>query len=497
METMSTLRQFLVFFVALLFLPSCNEWLNVAPTTQLERSDMFSTEEGYKDALTGAYSLMTSTDLYGRDMTFGVMDVLAGYYTPDFSGSGPYYSFISYPYKADNPNKNDACIAIIDNMWSGLFNIIGNLNSLLATIDKNQAVFSEDHYNLIKGEAIGLRAFLHFDLLRMFGPSYEVNPGAESIPFVDDVRLDVSPMLTVEEAAGRIIKELEAALLLMENDPIKTGESTSGILASEVSTSDLPGYHNRKYRFNYYAVAATLARAYLWKGDKVNALKYAKELIDVQPSRFPWVEEENLLSISSASAANKDRTFTTEHVFALNIRAFETIIPMHFSTTRTVAPSGGFILRSDANDKNSIYENNMIDPRNQYLFAAVESDFILTKLHQDYTTSIWFKHQMPMIRISEMYYIAAESEPNTADGVAWLNTVREARKLAALDPAITPQALQVEIQKEYQKEFIGEGQLWFYYKRKNLSSLPYTSYFNDTELYVFDTPMDEITFGGR
>jgi len=43
-------------------------------------------------------------------------------------------------------------------------------------------------------------------------------------------------------------------------------------------------------------------------------------------------------------------------------------------------------------------------------------------------------------------------------------------------PALKKDSINVEIAKEYQKEFLGEGQVFYYYKRKNLpfSSLPYT-----------------------
>jgi hypothetical protein len=43
-------------------------------------------------------------------------------------------------------------------------------------------------------------------------------------------------------------------------------------------------------------------------------------------------------------------------------------------------------------------------------------------------------------------------------------------------PALKPDSLNIEIRKEYQKEFLGEAQMFYYYKRKNLpfSALPFT-----------------------
>ncbi|MFT3843710.1 MAG: RagB/SusD family nutrient uptake outer membrane protein [Lacibacter sp.] len=478
---------------------SCKKWLDVRPTTQLNRDELFSTENGYRDALSGIYSAMASPSLYGREMTFGTMDVLAGYYLPQSQGTYNYYMFYYlFPYKRNDAGRNTACVAIIDNIWKGSYNVIANLNSMLENIDAHKSVFSGDNYNIIKGEALGLRAFVHLDLLRMYGTSVVVDPTAKSIPFVDTLTGGVvSPLLSVNEACDRIIKELETALSLMDNDPIKTGATpTSTVLATSVGTTTLAAYHNRRYHFNYYAVAGALARAYLWKGDKENALKYARISIDAQATRFPWINPAYLATISSSSSA-RDRTFTSEHLFALNIPDMENYVPIYLSTAGT---DFGLQLYSTTATRNAIYENNSVDLRNQYLFFLSGSTYnFSSKLYQDAIASTWYKYQMPLIRISEMYYIAAECEPTVINGLSWLNKVRVARKLDTLaNTAITSSALlQNEIQKEYQKEFISEGQLWFYYKRMNKTTLPYNSSFTNTTRYVFDMPDDEYTYGGR
>lgn len=59
------------------------------------------------------------------------------------------------------------------------FNVIANVNDLLAFVDVDPLVFASalDH-DLIKGEALALRAFLHFDLLRLYVP-YDINGSAD------------------------------------------------------------------------------------------------------------------------------------------------------------------------------------------------------------------------------------------------------------------------------------------------------------------------------
>ena len=55
---------------------SCNDWLDVQPASQVEDTELFTTENGFKEALAGVYSSMVSTSTYGMEMTFGTMAVL-------------------------------------------------------------------------------------------------------------------------------------------------------------------------------------------------------------------------------------------------------------------------------------------------------------------------------------------------------------------------------------------------------------------------------------
>ena len=48
---------------------SCNDWLDVKPQGQTEEEDMYTTYEGFKDALTGCYVKLKDRDLYGEGLT--------------------------------------------------------------------------------------------------------------------------------------------------------------------------------------------------------------------------------------------------------------------------------------------------------------------------------------------------------------------------------------------------------------------------------------------
>ena len=70
-----------------------------------------------------------------------------------------------------------------------------------------------------------------------------------------------------------------------------------------------------------------------------------------------------------------------------------------------------------------------------------------------------------------MFYIVAETTDDETEARTCLNLVRRNRGLVAFEDTEMVDIQQV-LKEEYMKEFFGEGQLFFYYKRLNVSSIP-------------------------
>lgn len=104
---------------------SCNDWLDVIPQAQVSGDKIFSTTDGYESVLYGIYISMTEANTYGCNLTFGLMDVLAQYYTTYTNKSHLLYEASLYNY--ENGNVRD----VIDNIWLGNYNTIANCNILL------------------------------------------------------------------------------------------------------------------------------------------------------------------------------------------------------------------------------------------------------------------------------------------------------------------------------------------------------------------------------
>ena len=122
-----------------------------------------------------------------------------------------------------------------------------------------------------------------------------------------------------------------------------------------------------------------------------------------------------------------------------------------------------------------------------------ETDLLMNvRFRKIENTDLVYGKLMPLIRVSEMYLIAAECATIEKDKYDYLNTHRFRRG----NPNRIETNFDDELTKEYAKEFLCEGQLWFYYKRMNTSKIQSgatNSYITmDNARYVPGLPDSEI-----
>ena len=170
----------------------------------------------------------------------------------------------------------------VEKIWEKAYNLIANTNLIIKNCDERREVLPDDYYQMIKGEALALRGFLHFDLFRLFGPVYGVDSTLESIPYYKEFALDVQPTLIGTEFMKNVIVDLRAAKDLLSTDPIITN-GVAGDPSDKFKSK-------RNLRLNYYAVQGLLSRAYMYIGELDSALVYAQNVIDVH-ERIPSNEE--------------------------------------------------------------------------------------------------------------------------------------------------------------------------------------------------------------
>lgn len=463
------IKTFLFGAVSIFGLSSCNKWLDIKPQTQIESDVAFEKESGFQDALTGVYIKMSSTSLYAKELTFGMVDGLAGQFN-GLSTGHQYYSTTNYIY------TDSGFISKSDAAFAGAYNAIANINNIIVNINsKDPNLFSGVNYHTIRGELYGLRAMLHFDLIRLFGSSM-ASQGATltAIPYVDTIGTKPITRLTTRAFLDRILADLSiAATELKQSDPI--------IPANAANASTY--LRDRAYKFNYYAVKALQARAYLYAGDKTNALPAALEVIN--SNVFGWTPSSEIIA--------GNRVFTQELIFNLTISNLSTITSSYFDAQTSGAP----LLSRSNTDYNLLFPD--FDYRKEHLTATTADGNRRYSIKFNPTTngSAAYVNRMPVIRKSEMYFIAAEcvasSSPQQA--ATYLNEVKQNRNATLLALNLTSTAIEAEITLEYRREFIGEGQLFYYYKRKNISQPPGIAAQMSDATYVLPRPAREINYG--
>ncbi|MGE9313450.1 RagB/SusD family nutrient uptake outer membrane protein [Niabella sp. CJ426] len=478
-------------------LTGCKKWLEVNPATRVSEGEQFSSQQGYFDALFGTYQKMAELNAYGGLGTYRFIDVLAQYYENKSGQTNTFYGQTTrYAYTSD-VNTQQNVRASISAIWSGYYGTIAQANYILKNVAQRN-VLAGTALNIVKGEALAIRGAVHFDLLRMFAPAYlnGANDTAMAIPYMEQFTILPQARLSIGEVLTKCENDLKEAEQLLSVYP-----AIDQIAANQGATSAELLLAYRQNHINYWAAKAILARLYLFKGDKINALKYATEVIN--SGNFSFINP-GTLSVDATTDAS-DLTFTPEHIFSLSVSNLKPAADQYFKSSQTAAADADDLFSTKAKLA-TMYEGTLpnygTDIRSPDAARSIWNQLTTTivyskKYYSDRTNNVK-QRLVPVVRLPEMYYIAAEAAPTVSTGVGYLNVVRLARLIPALsiDVVNTPALLDAELQKEYRKELYGEGQLWFWYKRKNVTTIPDGVGNPMTQAkYTFPLPLGEIEFG--
>jgi hypothetical protein len=427
----------------------------------MTRDILFSTESGFKDALTGVYIQLKSGNGYGDALTMSTIEHLITSW--DVTSATTQQRLNQFLYTDAGVENSMAMI------FSQQYSVIASINAILDQIDNKKDVFvTEKLYELIKGEALALRALCHLDLLRLFGPVPTVTNADPILPYVKTLSREALPHINFAAFRTELLKDLnDAEQLLKIADPVQN-----------YSIYDLrrPGPTNpynpsdtyfafRHIRMNYYAVKALKARTYLWFGDNENAFANAKEVIDAKDTngstKFPLG--------TSADMTAGFLNLPGEHIFAVH----------EFSLAKKYNDmfANGTLKKGSAETtiKSQLYGNTGTDIRETYLWELItQPNQLKTYIIKKYnvvgspTSMLTDYRQVPLLRIAEMYLIAVEAAPSLAESQAYWSEFRTARNVSVSALPADQIMLKDEVMKEYRKEFYAEGQAFYNYKRLNM-----------------------------
>jgi hypothetical protein len=455
-----------IILILAIALPSCNDWLDINPELEMRETLVFESEQGFKDVLTGAYIRMATPSLYGLNTTVRLPEFMARHWTTSATTSAT-NDLLTQAGNLDFTQTEGK--QILETIWLQYYQTNINLNALLLAIDDRKDFFINGNYDLIKGEALGLRAFLHLDILRLWGVTpRDIVMEEKAIPYATTVTRDPNALfaLPYRQVLDKILDDLDEAEGLLANDPILL---YSNVILNSIGTlagvnENLPHpadefHYYRQVRFNYFAVKATKARYYSWIGNATRAAELALEVINARTN-----DEIVQFTLGSEADASAGRlTFPVEHVFAVSNSLATSTLTSVFSNHQSAFTQDELYLQTAYESALHVsdirFRGNRLWEAKAIPLSTGTFNFF-KKYRETETTCVT---DMPLIRLAEMYFIAIEGG-NT-------DLFRAYRIARGLDPSIDgtlvddDDAIRERLEKEYRKEFYGEGQMFFFYKR--------------------------------
>jgi len=467
--------KYIVCLIGVFVLTSCNDWLDVEPETSVDEKKLFSTEQGFKDAMAGVYADMASSSLYGQTLSFGFLDIIAQQYDYETVNNsyGNYYRLADYDYEY-SANKSR-----ITGIWNNMYSVIAEVNNILRWIDKNGSVLNESTRSQIKGQCYVTRAYLHFDLLRLFAPDVKLSPSELAIPYVTTFGVEATERSTVSQVITKVKNDIESAKAELQNDPIMD------VVPFEISDKLLEADRYIAVA-NYYAAEALLARVLLTEGNYKDAETAAQNVIDSE--KFRLVNAETSFNVPTEQL---DLLLNDEQIFALRNKAiFDYSESLHLGKSEDGVVSGAALpLTSDIS---AIYDAinddvrlaNWVQASNSYMLKYAK------EIEKFYPKQV-------LIKLSEMYLIVAEAQmrQGNANALETLNVMRRSR-ITNVNLSDKGAITEDELIEEMRREFLGEGQMFFQYKRLNvpirniLKEVPASN-----TVFVLPIPEGEIEYG--
>ena len=478
---------------------SCSDWLDVEQNIEKDADEMFDTYDGFKGALTGCYSDLAKTDLYGTRMTMSNVDALASLWYME--GSIDYRDNIQENYYLRVHDYSQTMSQdVFQTIYSNLYNAVLETNMIIKAFHEGKGVSIADAASraVVEGEAYGLRAFLHLDILRLFG-QVPVNATLQvSLPYSEITSYDENlTYYTFDEYVAKLKADIEQAkTLLKDNDPVALYTYAElNELGDEVLVDD-DFMTFRQYRMNYWAVRALEARMYMYLGDKTRAHDIAMEVINATTT-----DGDPVVTLSSnldyGQATNRRYMSPSECLFSLYYDDLYEIsypllcgVPTSVTTLSSVNRQNNLTLSTSW--KTDLFlgcDPNDIRSRFMWSDTRDSQSNVYPTISKYYVSENSTSGVIPLLRLSEMYLIAIEGA-STLDEVNTLySTYMASKEVSRTDYFKSMNEVITELSKEYRREFFAEGQMFYYYKRNNTRNLwSNESMAMDEGLYIIPNP---------
>lgn len=409
----------LITSLALITVCACSEFVDVeAPTTDLVKETVFSSDATATAALLDIYSQLAANGFASGDMnsiTFVTSlssDELLNFNT----GPGAGQTLMQFNDNSLQPNNQ-----LITALWSELYKTIYKANAIIEGVELSSGVTETLRHQLV-AEAKFLRAFCHLYLAALWG----------DVPLVTTTDYRINQSLgrnAIDEVYQQIVSDLKDA------------------------QSDLPGdyspYGNERVRPSRQAATAVLARVYMYLEDWPGAEAEVSKIINGGLHSLQT-------DLNAVFNANSDEAIWQLHSIYPAKDAFTFRLTQ---TSRRSALRNDLVAAFESGDlRKERWIGSVIDGANTFYYSSKYKGIDYSNV-TEYTT---------VLRLSEQFLIRAEArarQNNTSGALEDLNTIRQR---GGLDPsiAVTADAIINEIHQERRFELFAEwGHRWFDLKR--------------------------------
>jgi starch-binding outer membrane protein, SusD/RagB family len=391
------IKNIFLFSLMICIISSCQK-LDVSSPGDVPTSNVFKNADGLRSAVTGMYSTMQVKEYYGAyyplmaDLNSDAL-TQGGYDIPDLNEIGSH---------AMTPQNLYA-----ERIYVAIYNTIATANAILQSVDViTDPNLGEGEKKTIKAQALAIRALGHFDLLRLYGYHWDLN-SPNGIPLITSVQnaTDIVKRSTVAEAYTAIINDLTDA---------------SGIIPAD--------FKDAKYA-NALFIKGLLARVYLYKKDMVKAADFATQVIN--DGTFSLLDAAGFSTIYSGR-------LSAESIFELS---FDAQNQSFYNGTTYVRPEA---LRTEifflANQKLDVFfQSRPGDKRSELVdFKNNDAGILPDGRTLKYRGEVTKDNPAYMMRIAEIYLIAAEAKKYAGGGLADINKLRESRGMDYIFAADVP-----------------------------------------------------------
>jgi hypothetical protein len=405
-------RIFTIITLVVFAASSCKN-LNVNPSDSISTGTIVTTSDGLTNALNGAYALfkdhiefnglVDQNNMYLRQFyhlsDFASDDIVCGQVTTD----PLYYSFSL----GHSPSQGNTRY-----YWYLSYKIITGVNTVIDAVEKSGK--TDATTNQLLGECYFLRAFCHFNLVRLFAKPYSVDPNAPGIilrtNLTDPAKKARS---TVKEVYDSVLADAEKAATLMTQP--------RGVqYASQEAAWSL------------------LARVNVYKEDNAKAIEYANKVIN--SGKFTLATKTTYPTLFANATTSSETIFCVAFTAVDDYGKFGSIASMIYSDGNS-----GWGEEYASSSLRAAMAPHPEDVRWSYIVPLSNGAGGVQKkngIEVYYISKFSFQGGLPnlsspiMFRLSEMYLIRAEAEAKTGVTAAALDDVDMIRKNRGLEGSL-------------------------------------------------------------